>query len=58
MTLNGKDNIVKVKKVAATMAIEDMYLPKEFLQQMIKVANGELSSESIREAVIKKYARK
>lgn len=40
------------------MAIEDMYLPKEFLQQMIKVANGELSSESIREAVIKKYARK
>ena len=46
-----------VKQVVATMAIEDMYLSEEFISKMLKVANGELSSEEVRQEVIKKYAR-
>lgn len=44
-----------VKKVVATMAIEDMYLSKEFVEELIKVANGEKTSEELRQEIIKKY---
>lgn len=46
-----------VKNVVATMAIEDMYLRKEFVLELIKVAKGEKTSEELRREVIKKYAR-
>ena len=46
-----------VRQVLATMAIEDMYFPSEFVEKMLKVANGELSTEQVREAVLKKYVR-
>lgn len=38
------------------MAIEDMYLRKEFVVELIKVAKGEKSSEQLRQEVIRKYA--
>ncbi len=46
-----------VRNVVATMAIEDMYLSREFVNELVKVANGERTSESLRQEVIKKYAR-
>ena len=56
MTVNGK-SIQKVKNVASTMAIEDMYFSKDFIDKMVLVAEGKLSSEQIRQEVIQKYAR-
>jgi len=46
-----------VRQVVATMAVEDMYLSKDFIEKLEKIANGELSSEEVRQEVIKKYAR-
>ena len=46
-----------VKNVVATMAIEDMYLSKDFITELIKVSKGEKSSEQLRQEVLKKYAR-
>lgn len=46
-----------VRQVIATMAIEDMYFSKDFIEKMEKVANGELSSEQVRQEVIKEYGR-
>ena len=46
-----------VRQVAATMAVEDMYFSKDFLEKMLKVANGELSSEEVRQELMKEYGR-
>lgn len=46
-----------VKNVVATMAIEDMYLSKEFVNELLKVSKGEKTSEQLRQEVLKKYAR-
>lgn len=48
---------MKVKQVMATMAIEDMFFSKDFVDKMLKVAEGKLSSEQVRQEVIKKYGR-
>ncbi len=52
---NTKKN-QSIKQVVSSMAIEDMYLRKEFVVELIKVAKGEKSSEQLRQEVIKKYA--
>ena len=31
-----------MQQVAATMAISDMYLSKEFIEKLLKVSNGEI----------------
>lgn len=49
--------IRQVKSVASNMAIENMYVSSEFMDKMIKVAKGELSSEHVRQEIIQKYAR-
>ena len=46
-----------IKKVVSTMAIENMFFSKDFIEKMMKVSDGELSSEDIRQEVLKKYAR-
>ena len=46
-----------VRQVVATMAVEDMYLSKDFIGKLEKIATEELSSEEVRQEVIKKYAR-
>lgn len=46
-----------VKDVVATMAIEDMYLSRDFVAELVKVAKGKRTSESLRQEVIRKYAR-
>ena len=46
-----------VQQVAATMAIEDMYVSKEFIDKLLKVSNGEMTSEQLRKEVLKEYAQ-
>lgn len=46
-----------VQRVAATMAIEDMYVSKEFIEKLLKVSNGEMTSEELRQEVLKEYAQ-
>ena len=46
-----------VQQVAATMAISDMYLSKEFIEKLLKVGNGEMTSEELRKEVLKEYAQ-
>lgn len=46
-----------IRNVAATMAIENMYLSKAFVEELIRVSNGEKTSEELRQEVIHKYAR-
>lgn len=36
------------------MAIENMYLDEAFVKEMLKVANGEKTSEELRQEVIRK----
>ena len=43
----------RVTDVVATMAIEDMYLSREFVDELVKVANGKRTSESLRQEAIK-----
>ena len=40
MKVENKENNRKIQQVAATMAIEDMYMSKDCLQRLIDVANG------------------
>jgi len=47
----------EVRNVAATMAVENMPLSKPFLSELIKVAQGQKTSEELRREVIRKYAR-
>lgn len=47
----------QVKNVVATMAIEDMYLSKSFVKELLKVSQGEKTSEQLRQEVLKRYAR-
>ena len=46
-----------VQRVAATMAIEDMYVSKEFIEKLLKVGNGEMTSEELRKEVLKEYTQ-
>jgi len=57
MILKDTEVSRKLRDVAATMAIENMYVSKEFLLELLKVANGEKSSEELRKEVIRKHAR-
>ena len=40
MKVENTENNRKIQQVAATMAIEDMYMSKDCLQGLINVANG------------------
>ena len=40
MKVENTENNRKIQQVAATMAIEDMYMSKDCLQELINVANG------------------
>ena len=47
----------EVREIVATMAIENMYLKKDFVIELLKVANGEKTSEELRQEVIRKHVR-
>ena len=46
-----------VQQVAATMAISDMYVSKEFIEKLLKVSEGEMTSEQLRKEVLKEYTQ-
>ena len=48
--------VSKLKNVLSSMAIENMYFSNDFIEKMIKVANNELSSEELRQEVLKQYS--
>ena len=47
----------KVKNVLSSMAIEDMHFSNDFIEKMIKVTNKELTSEELRQEVLKQYTK-
>lgn len=51
---NNKTNRI-IQQVAATMAIEGMYLPEELIKIMQEVAAGKMSVEDAIEEWAKKY---
>lgn len=57
MVVENTKNMRNLKKVIASMAIENMYVSEDFLKELIKVERGEKTSEQLRQEVIKKYAR-
>ena len=46
----------EIMNVAATMAIENMFLSEEFLNEIIKVKKGEKTFDELRQEVRKQYA--
>ena len=46
-----------VQQAVASMAVEGMYFDREFLSEILKVANGEKTSEELRKEIIKKYTQ-
>ena len=57
MTFENKKAEKQVQQVAATMAIEEMYLSDELKAKLLKIAKGEMSSDELRKEVMEKYAR-
>ena len=49
--------MIQLRRAVSSLALEEMYVDDDFLNEMIKVSNGEKSSEELRQEVIKKYAR-
>lgn len=47
----------QLRRAVSSLALEEMYVDDDFLNEMIKVSNGKKSSEELRQEVIKKYAR-
>ena len=52
---NTKENR-NVQRAVATMAVEGMYFDESFIQEIIKVSNGEKTSEELRQEIIRKHA--
>lgn len=48
---------LKVKNVISTLAVDNMYLSESFVKELLKVSNGEKSSEQLRQEVLKKYSK-
>ena len=47
----------KVQQAAATMAIEDMYVSKDFIEKLLKVSNGEMITDDLIKELNDKYAK-
>ncbi len=47
----------KVQQAAATMAIEDMYVSKDFIEKLLKVSNGEMTTDDLIKELNDKYAK-
>ncbi|MBQ9258052.1 MAG: hypothetical protein IJ181_13185 [Acidaminococcaceae bacterium] len=48
----------EIMNVAATMAIENMFLSEDFLNEIIKVKKGEKTFDELRQEVRKQYTRR
>lgn len=47
----------KVRQVVATLAIENMHVPKDFQQELLYVAQGKKSSSALISELDKKYMK-
>ena len=47
----------KVQQVAAKMAISDMYLSKEIIEKLLKVSNGEMTTDDLIKELNDEYAK-
>ena len=57
MTKQELNAIKNVNNVVATMAIENMYLEKNFIDKLLEVELGIRKSEDLRQEVIREYGR-
>ncbi len=57
MVVEKTEQNQQLAQVVASMAIEDMYVTKDFIHELLKVSIGEKTTENLRQEVIKKYAR-
>lgn len=49
MIVENTEGMRGLKKAVASMAIENMYVSKEFLEELVKVERGEKTSEQLRQ---------
>ena len=47
----------KVQQAVATMAIEDIYVSKEFIEKLLKVSEGEMTTDDLIQELNDKYAK-
>jgi ABC-type phosphate/phosphonate transport system ATPase subunit len=47
----------EIKDVAATMAIENMFLSEDFLNEVIKVKKGEKTFDELRQEIREQYGK-
>lgn len=57
MVVKNSENSRNVKTVIDNLMIEDMYLDKKFVQELIAAENGEKSLEDLRKEVLDEYGR-
>lgn len=57
MIIKNTDAGRKVQQVAATMAISDMYVSKEFIEKLLKVNKGEMTTDDLIQELNEKYAQ-
>ena len=55
MVVKNSENARNVKTVVDNLMIEDMYLDKNFVQQLIATENEEKSLENLRKEVLHNY---
>ena len=57
MIVKDTKNNRHLAHVAASMAIENMFVDNQFMNELLKVAEGKKTSEELRQEVIRQYAR-
>ncbi|MCI5958274.1 MAG: antitoxin VbhA family protein [Lachnospiraceae bacterium] len=55
MDVKNTRKMQNIRNVVATMAIENMYLNRDFISELIQVDKGEKTTEELRQEVLKKY---
>ena len=55
MDVKNTRKMQNTRNVVATMAIENMYLNRDFISELIQVDKGEKTTEELRQEVLKKY---
>ncbi|MBF0996810.1 MAG: antitoxin VbhA family protein [Lachnospiraceae bacterium] len=53
---NTKENKI-VRNVVSTMALEEMYLDEDFINELLKVSKGEKTTEQLIEEIKHEYGR-
>lgn len=57
MIIKNTESGRQVQRVAATMAISDMYVSKEFIEKLLKVSEGEMTTDDLIQELNDKYAK-